>query len=101
MSRKKHRVYSDEFKREALELAENSEKSIAQIERDLGITKGMLYKWRARYQISDLPEKAIEPGEIEQLKARLRQMEHEIKVLRQEREILKKTVQIFSQDEPA
>ena len=100
MSRRKHRMYSDEFKREALQLVETSGKTIAEIERDLSLSSGLLHKWRQRYQISDVAsETTIERSEIEQLKAELRRVKRENHVLREERDILKKTVQIFSQDD--
>ena len=51
MSDKKYRTYTDEFKREALELLKSSGKSAGQLERELGITPGMLLKWRDRYQV--------------------------------------------------
>ncbi len=101
MRKRTYRVYSDEFKREALELLETSGKSVAAIERDLGISSGLLYKWRNRYQMSDeASDNTIERSEMEQLKAQVRQLKRENTVLRQERDILKKTVSIFSQDDP-
>ena len=51
MREKKYRTYTEEFKLEALDLLESSGESAAQIERDLGITKGLLLKWRDRYQV--------------------------------------------------
>jgi hypothetical protein len=44
MSKKAYRTYTQEFKLEALELLRSSGKSAAQIERELGITQGMLMK---------------------------------------------------------
>ena len=41
-----YREYTEEFKLEALELLKSSGKSAGQIERDLGITPGLLVKWR-------------------------------------------------------
>ena len=46
----KPRKYTKEFKLEALRLYETSHKSITEIEQDLGITPGMMNKWRRRYQ---------------------------------------------------
>ena len=43
---KKRRNYTREFKQEALQLWETSGKSAQQIEANLGITHGLLYKWR-------------------------------------------------------
>ncbi len=46
---RRYRTYTQEFKLEALELLKSSGKSAAQLERELGITKGLLLKWRDRY----------------------------------------------------
>ena len=43
------KVYSDEFRRDALRLLETSGKSVREIEEDLGLTAGLLYQWRRRY----------------------------------------------------
>jgi len=56
MEDKKYRTYAEEFKLEALEMLKQGGKSASEIERDLGITPGLLTKWRARYQTS-LPDK--------------------------------------------
>ena len=44
----KNKRYTDEFKREVLEMAAGKERSIRQLERELGITAGLIYKWRER-----------------------------------------------------
>lgn len=46
-----YRKYTEEFKLEALELLKSSSKTSRRIERDLGITPGLLVKWRDRYQV--------------------------------------------------
>ena len=98
MSKRKRRMYSDEFKRNALELAETTDKSDAQIERDLGMSSGLLCRWRARYSLSEETSQ-LELSEVEQLKAELKQLKRENEVLTQERDILKKAVTIFSKDQ--
>ena len=45
MSRKRKR-YSREFKRETLRFVETSDLSIAQIEWDLGLPKGLIHHWK-------------------------------------------------------
>ena len=42
--------YTLEFKREAVQLWENSGKAASEIEKDLGITPGLLYSWKSRLQ---------------------------------------------------
>jgi transposase len=95
--RKKASIYSEEFKKEALHLLASSGKKKSEIERDLGLSHGLLRKWELRYQINPQNDK-LERSEVEQLKAELRQVKRENAILRQEREILKKTVSIFSAD---
>lgn len=91
--------YSQEFKMDALRLVESSDKSVAEIERDLGITPGLLHKWRQRYQVKTdkaTEETSLERSELEEAKARIRQLERELAITQEEREILKKTISIFS-----
>lgn len=100
MRRRTHQMYSDEFKRNALELVATSGKSVAQLEHELGLSSGLLYKWRDKYEISASSQE-LELSEVEQLKAEVQRLKRENKVLTQERDILKKAVSIFSKDEPA
>ena len=51
MGNKNYREYTPEFKQEALELLKRGDKNSRQIERELGMTPGLLLKWRDRYQI--------------------------------------------------
>jgi transposase len=87
MNNKQYRTYTEEFKLEALELLESSDKSAAQIERDLGITKGLLLKWRDRYQVK---------REGGQAQAEIKRLRRQLRVAEEERDILKKAVSIFS-----
>lgn len=98
MSDKKYRSYTDEFKREALELLKSSGKSAGELERDLGITPGMLLKWRDRYQVVRQENQApkLEPSDLEAAKREIQRLERELKEIAEEREILKKVVNIFS-----
>jgi transposase len=98
MEDRKYRVYTEEFKLEALELLKQRGKGAGQIERELGITPGLLLKWRNRYQIvskEGQPDK-IAPSDMEAAKAEIRRLQREVANLEEEREILKKVVNIFS-----
>jgi transposase len=98
MSEKKYRTYTEEFKLEALRLLQSSGKSAQQIERELGITPGMLLKWQNRYQIveQDGQQANLELKDIEAAKREIRRLEKELMEVTEEREILKKVVSIFS-----
>jgi len=98
MRDKQYRTYTEEFKREALELLKSSGKSAAQLERELGITAGMLLKWRDKYQVvtNEKEEPRLEPSELEAAQREIRRLERELREMAEEREILKKVVSIFS-----
>ena len=52
MSEKKtQKVYTEEFKRQAVELTIHSGRSIVQIGRELGVSEASLYLWRKRYGV--------------------------------------------------
>ena len=89
------RTYTREFKLEALRLLEASGESAAQIERDLGITLGLLSRWKRQAAADD--EQAFPGrGRLAPDQEHIRQLERENELLRQERDILKKAVAIFS-----
>jgi transposase len=98
MSDRRYRTYTDEFKREALELLKSSGKSAGQLERELGITAGMLLKWRDKYQVvtKEKEEARLEPSDLEAAKREIRRLQRELTEIAEEREILKKVVNIFS-----
>ncbi len=93
--KKSRRKYTREFKVEALRLLETSGKSAAQIERDLGIGVGNLYRWK-RKLAQDGQYAFPGQGRLAPEEERIRQLERENAILRQERDILKKAVAIFS-----
>ena len=93
----KKKRYTEEFKREVLELAAGDAVSIAQLERDLGITPGLIYKWRERYRVDD---GELKPSAEREAEAEIRRLQRELAVVKQERDILKKAIQVFSREQP-
>lgn len=98
MGTRNNRKYTEEFKLEALQLLMTSGKSAAQLERELGITDGMLVKWRDRYQVKagEQSEARLAPSDLEAARREIQRLERELKEMAEEREILKKVVNIFS-----
>jgi transposase len=91
--------YSKQFKLDAIQMYENGEKSMAQVERELGITVGLLAKWREELlQAKDQKDAFPGNGNLPDSEARIRQLERENAQLRQEKEILKKVLGIYSKD---
>ncbi len=83
------KTYTQEFKREAVRLAQTSGKPIAQIARELGISDASIHQWR-----KELAEHGSEafPGSGHQtaLEEENRRLKRELERIRQERDILKK-----------
>lgn len=102
---KARRSFTDEFKREAVALLQTSGRPLMQIAGELGIQPSMLRRWRNRVlgvpagvsqrpNTQAIPPQAGMPGDQAAENARLRR---EVGRLRMERDILKKTVSIFSE----
>ena len=111
MDKKNYRSYPEAFKLEALGLLQKGEKSAGQIERELGITPGLLVKWRARYQAvrKGGQEAYLEPSDLEGAKAEIKRLRRELAQAQEERDILhlpwravpgKKAVNIFARKSP-
>ena len=70
------RKYDAVFKQEALRLLESSGKSVRQVEDELGITPGLLNKWKARYRLHPVTGE-VAPREQHELEAENRRLRRE------------------------
>ncbi len=93
------RTYPREFKLEAVALVKSSGKSVSEIERELGITPGLLAKWKVRLK-ADGEQAFPGKGRLKEDEELIRQLKRENELLRQEREVLKKALAIFSKGQP-
>lgn len=95
MRKKARRRYEASFKQEALRLADDPDKSDAEVERELGLFGGAIKDWRKqlRGRVGDVPT-AVD-GEMS-LQEQNRLLRRELEIAREERDILKKAVAIFS-----
>ena len=90
--RQERRVFTEEFKRDAVQLAKERG-NISQVARDLGIHESVLSRWKRQL------EKGVEnpfPGQGNPQDPELAQLKREMARLREENEILKKAVGIFT-----
>jgi len=94
---KQQKTYTKEFKLEAVQLLKSSGKPMSEIARELGISDSALYHWSK--QLADQGEQAF-PGSGHQTaqEEELRRLKREVDITRQERDILKKVVSIFSRE---
>ncbi len=87
--------YDGDFKREAVRIADAAEVTDRQVERDLGLYQGAIRTWRKELEAD--PEASF-PGTGHQkpLEEENRRLRRELEITREERDILKKAVAIFS-----
>jgi transposase len=99
--KKQQKVYTEEFKRQAVELTLHSGRSIVQLGRELGVSEASLYLWRKRYGESSKPTQASEPSRSlspEELLAENRRLQKELESVKRQREILKKAMSILGEE---
>ena len=83
--------FTEDFRKEAVRLALNSDLSRRQVADDLGVGHSTLGKWITAYRHDDLMA-----GPHDDLQKELARLRKENKVLREERDILKKATAFFA-----
>lgn len=91
-TKSKRTTHDLEFKMQAVQLVNSSDKPLAAIARELGVPVWQLRDWKNRLQ----PKLDQQPETIEAMRLRLTQLERDNFQLRQQRDILKKTLGIIS-----
>ena len=87
-ARRPRRKFSDEFKRDAVEIVRSSDRSIAEVARELGIYDSSLGSWVRQDQVNRGERDGVSSND----KDRLLELERENARLRMERELLKRAV---------
>jgi len=97
MSVQNRRKYDPEFKKNAVRLTEEPGRTVPEVAEKLGVNSDLIYRWR-RHQLNN-GELAF-PGHgkmaLTQDQKRIRELEKKLKDTEMERDILKKTMAIFS-----
>ena len=86
---RKYKTYDEEFKKNIVKLMENG-KSIADISREYGLTRSILYEWKKKYGTITTNEGVV-TNNVE-----LEKIIKENKILKEENEKLKKAMAIFT-----
>lgn len=87
-AKRPRRKFSDEFKRDAVEIVNSSDKSIAQVARELGIYDSTLGSWVKQDEIDRGVRDGVTTGDREEVT----ELRRENARLRMERELLKRAV---------
>jgi transposase len=90
------RKFSDEFKRDAVDLVLTTGRPIAEVADELGVYDSTLGNWVRRHQERQQAGSDVSPDE----RARLKELEAENAKLRVERDLLKRTVAFWVKESP-
>ncbi len=93
VQKRTYKQYSKEYKEEAVALVFEQGYSVPEAAKSLGIASNILYRWKSKIE-SQSEGKSLSVDEREELK-RLRK---EVKNLRMEKEILKKSSAFFAKE---
>ena len=96
MVRRKRRSFTDEFKAEAVALVRGQGLSVSRVAKDLDLTETALRAWVKRAEEAEMRVASGGLGDAE--RAELARLRKEVKVLREEREILKKAATFFAKE---
>ena len=98
------RKFDETFKAEAVHNWLSSGKSATVIAQELGLSPERLYAWRRRFGPADAGGRAAagpKPGSSADLQSQLDAARREVRHLREQRDILKKTLGILSEPSPS
>ena len=96
MSKRKRRVFTPQFKAEAVRLCQVGDRTVGQVAKDLDLTETALRAWvkRAEEDADDGPKESLTTAEREELT----ELRRKVKRLEMEREILKKAAAFFAKE---
>ena len=91
----RRRKFSPEFKDEAVRMAIETSRPVAEVAREIQVNEGTLGSWVAKYRTTHASD---EPPLTVSERARLRELERENRELRMKAEFLGKTAAFFARD---
>ena len=91
------RSFTPQFKRDAVDLVKGG-KTITEVARSLGVARSLLRRWQEQLE---LKEGAAFPGhgKLGEERERIRTLEKQLRDAREERDILKKALAYFADDQ--
>ena len=93
MTKRKNKVYTDEFRQEAVALVTEQGYTVIEAAASLGITSKLIYNWKAKLEA----QKSGQSLDVDE-RAELARLRKENKQLRLEKDILKKASAFFAKE---
>lgn len=95
MKRLPRRIFTEEFKKEAVRLFQEQDLTVAEVSRNLDIAPKSLRTWLSQYDAGSL-KGSLGVGKLTPEQLRIRELERELAIAREERDILKKATAYFA-----
>jgi transposase len=89
------RQYTTEYKKRAVALSHEPGNTVAGVAKDLGIAENNLWRWREQYPLVD-GKMGPKKGTLTPEQEEIRRLNRALADMTEERDILKKTIGIFS-----
>jgi transposase len=94
-----HRYFSREFKRDAVQLVTERGMPIGKVARELDIHPNLLHLWRRRF-LAQGDKAFVGKGRVTPEEAEIRGLRKQLEKVKEERDILKKALAVFSKQNP-
>jgi len=85
LTKRNRRAYTLEFKREEVRMVEETDKTIVQLSKELGIGNNLIGRWKR-----ELADNDFEPGQVKDKDAEIRRLQAELRDLKEDHDILKR-----------
>jgi len=99
--KKKPKAYPEAFRKQAVKLADQPDRTAADVARELGIHPGQIYNWRTQFNKLSKKQFTVADGTNYSVseKAEIRKLKKKIAELEEERDFLKKATAYFAKND--
>jgi transposase len=94
MDKRSRRKFTKEFKAETVALVRRSGKSIAEVCREMGLPESSVHRWLAQAEIDNGQRDGLTTAERDELS----RLKRELRVVREERDVLAKAIAFFTKE---
>lgn len=98
MNKRPYASYTKQFKLEAIRLANESDKPVTQVARELGLRVNQIYKWKQQLELK--PDTAFAGQGKTSDKEEIKRLKKALTAANEENEFLKKTAIFFAKNQP-